>query len=172
MRICTAVRLKVTATIAGLLASTLLACTVAVAFPGRSSGTERERISLDGAWRFAIDPIRRGEADGFATVAYDQANHWDQVEVPHVWSLDPRWPYTGAAWYRREFTAPPLAGRHARLRFESVFARARVWLNGHLLGAHEGGYTPFSFDVGDALREDGSFHCAMSAHVDVVESIR
>ena len=133
-----AVRLKVTAMIAGLLASTLLACTVAVAFPARSSETERERISLDGAWRFAIDPIRRGEADGFATVAYDQANRWDQVEVPHVWSLDPRWPYTGAAWYRREFTAPPLAGRHARLRFESVFARARVWLNGHLLGAHEG----------------------------------
>ena len=32
-----------------------------------------------------------------------------------------------------------------------MFARARVWLNGALVGAHEGGYTPFGFDVTPTL---------------------
>ena len=46
------------------------------------------------------------------------------------------------------FASPEgIGSRHARLEFDAVFARARVWLNGTLVGAHEGGYTPFGFDV-------------------------
>ena len=56
--------------------------------------------------------------------------------------------YDGIGWYRRRFTLPALAGHgHLRLRFEAVFYVARVWLNGIYLGEHEGGYTPFEFDV-------------------------
>src|SRR4030095_4685945 len=50
------------------------------------------------------------------------------------------------------FPAPAALGDgHARIEFGVVFARARVWLNGTPLGAHEGGYTPFGFDVTRAL---------------------
>jgi beta-glucuronidase len=38
-----------------------------------------------------------------------------------------------------------------RLRFEAVFYLARVWLNGQYLGEHEGGYTPFEFDVSSII---------------------
>jgi beta-galactosidase/beta-glucuronidase len=56
--------------------------------------------------------------------------------------------YEGLAWYRRTFTVPPESqNAHLRLRFEAVFYLARVWLNGQYLGQHEGGYTPFEFDV-------------------------
>jgi len=56
--------------------------------------------------------------------------------------------YDGVAWYRRTFTPPAeIQDAHLRLRFEAVFYLARVWLNGQYLGAHEGGYTPFEFDV-------------------------
>lgn len=111
-------------------------------------------INLGGEWRFAIDPASQGEADRWFAPDLDD-RRWDRVEVPHCWPLDPRYQYTGRAWYRRTFPAPgSMEGRHARIEFGAVFARARVWLNGSRLGAHEGGYTPFGFDVADVLVAD------------------
>jgi beta-glucuronidase len=107
----------------------------------------RVRVGLDGAWRFALDPTRTGEPDRWFSPELDESR-WDRVDVPHCWPLDPRYAYTGTAWYRRPFDVPAdLQGRHARLEFDAVFARARVWVNGQLAGSHEGGYTPFGFDV-------------------------
>jgi beta-galactosidase/beta-glucuronidase len=61
--------------------------------------------------------------------------------------------YAGLAWYRRPFTIPGESkDAHLRLRFEAVFYLARVWLNGQYLGAHEGGYTPFEFDVSSVAK--------------------
>jgi beta-glucuronidase len=61
--------------------------------------------------------------------------------------------YTGIAWYRRRLTLPPVAGEaHVRLRFGAVFYLAQVWWNGVYLGEHEGGYTPFEFDVSGLAR--------------------
>ena len=108
----------------------------------QTAAAERVRVSLDGAWRFALDPTRTGEPDRWFAPDLDESR-WDRVDVPHCWPIDPRYAYTGTAWYRRTFDAPAdLQGRHARLEFDAVFARARVWVNGQLVGSHEGGYTP------------------------------
>jgi beta-glucuronidase len=97
-------------------------------------------VSLNGEWHFAVDPAGEGERDGWFAPDLDQ-RRWDRVDVPHCWPVDPRYQYTGRAWYRRSFTPPEgIGGRHARIEFDAVFARARVWLNGTLVGAHEGGY--------------------------------
>jgi beta-glucuronidase len=112
----------------------------------------RTTIDLGGEWRFAMDPTNEGERDRWFAPDLDE-NRWDRVNVPHCWPVDPRYQYTGRAWYRRSFPAPDnLGDRHVRIEFDAVFARARVWLNGTLLGAHEGGYTPFGFDVTRVLR--------------------
>lgn len=52
-------------------------------------------------------------------------------------------------WYRRRF-APPAApeGQTWHLHFGAVDWRAEVWLDGRALGVHEGGFDPFSFDLG------------------------
>ena len=111
-------------------------------------------VDLGGEWRFAIDPTNQGEADRWFGPDLDD-RRWDRVDVPHCWPLDPRYQYTGRAWYRRTFPASgSIEGRHARIEFGAVFARARVWLNGTELGAHEGGYTAFGFDVAHALVSD------------------
>jgi hypothetical protein len=61
--------------------------------------------------------------------------------------------YAGIAWYRRQLTLPTMAGEaHVRLRFGAVFYLAQVWWNGVYLGEHEGGYTPFEFDVSGLAR--------------------
>jgi hypothetical protein len=61
--------------------------------------------------------------------------------------------YAGIAWYRRQLTLPPIAGEaQVRLRFGAIFYLAQVWWNGVYLGEHEGGYTPFEFDVSGLAR--------------------
>jgi beta-galactosidase/beta-glucuronidase len=53
-------------------------------------------------------------------------------------------------WYRRYFTAPTTGpGERLILHFGAVDYHATVWFNGARLGEHEGGYSPFSFDVTD-----------------------
>jgi beta-glucuronidase len=134
--------------IAGLLGLSVVV-TLAVSARGtaQSDAVSRHRVSLGGEWRFAVDPAGEGERDRWFAPELDE-RRWDRVDVPHCWPIDPRYPYTGRAWYRRTFPSPDAVGdRHVRLEFDAVFARARVWLNGTLLGAHEGGYTPFGFDV-------------------------
>jgi beta-glucuronidase len=75
--------------------------------------------------------------------------HRTAVKVPHCWPLMKGYErYIGEAIYERDFDAPSLApGQIARLQFDAVYYKARVWLNGINLGTHEGGYTPFELEV-------------------------
>ncbi len=134
----------------------LLSVFCALAFAGASFGAES--LSLLGEWGFTLDLQRRGEASGWTTLAPSKTDRWDTVTVPHSWSGgDPRHEHTGAAWYSRTFTAPKdWTGSHLRLRFASVGDRCRVWLNGQLLGAHDGANLPFSFDVTSVVKRGES----------------
>ena len=123
--------------------------------PDLDTITEEELIAMDssviplsGAWRFATDSDGVGEDEGWAEPGFDDSA-WLPVEVPHTWGVMADYAdYEGVGWYRRAVTMPAeAADAHIRLRFEAVFYLARVWLNGSYLGEHEGGYTPFEFDV-------------------------
>jgi beta-glucuronidase len=112
------------------------------------AATPPASLPLSGEWRFSIDQDELGEQQGWAKPSYDDSA-WATVTVPHTWNVMPdHSDYEGLAWYRRAFTIPAESkDAHLRLRFEAVFYLARVWLNGQYLGTHEGGYTPFEFDV-------------------------
>ena len=57
-------------------------------------------------------------------------------------------------WYRRSFTLPDNFNRgRVLLHFGAVDQTAQVFLNGELVGSHEGGYLPFTFDITPFLRE-------------------
>jgi beta-glucuronidase len=110
-------------------------------------------ICLDGEWRFAVDPGLIGINSGWTAAGFDDST-WETVIVPHTWGVDPAHAkYDGCAWYRRTFHAPvDVRIAHVRLRFQAAFYLARVWMNGIYLGAHEGGYTPFEFDVSSLVK--------------------
>lgn len=56
--------------------------------------------------------------------------------------------YLAECWYRRRFALPNRSEGHAVwLHFEAADYETRVWVNGHFVGSHEGGYTRFSFDI-------------------------
>jgi hypothetical protein len=59
-------------------------------------------------------------------------------------------------WYHRTFSVPESwHGQRVRLHFGAVDWHCEVWVNGHEIGEHQGGYDPFTFDITDALRWNG-----------------
>jgi beta-galactosidase/beta-glucuronidase len=58
-----------------------------------------------------------------------------------------------ALWYKRDFTAD-VGNELLILNLDSVDYDAHVFLNGHLVGEHKGGYNRFSFDVTKFLNEN------------------
>ena len=54
------------------------------------------------------------------------------------------------AWYARSFRLPEgFMQDRLLLHFGAVDQTCRVYVNGHLAGSHEGGYTPFCLDITD-----------------------
>jgi beta-glucuronidase len=121
--------------------------------PAFAGAQGSSRLSLNGAWTFAIDPIKVGEANGWYATDFASGG-FDKVQVPHSFSVDKRYFfYTGTAWYFKTFQSPVVQpGYRAFLKFDAVFYKTTIWLNGKKTGAHEGGYTPFEVDVTDYLQ--------------------
>ncbi|WP_162525175.1 glycoside hydrolase family 2 protein [Rariglobus hedericola] len=104
----------------------------------------REVRSLDGCWHLAFDPENQGSVQGWQAVFPEEAI---EADVPAVLELV-RPGYDGVVWYLRRFELPgDWVDRTLRLRFDAAQYHAEVWLNGVRLGAHEGGFLPFEFDV-------------------------
>ncbi|WP_309102785.1 glycoside hydrolase family 2 TIM barrel-domain containing protein [Microbacterium sp.] len=116
---------------------------------------------LGGRWGFAFDDDDRGTRQRWhETPALD-----GEIIVP----FPPESPASGVGdtsahqvlWYHRVLTSDDIAaaghasGRRLILRFGAVDYRAVVWVNGHRVGSHEGGHTPFSVDITDAVTETG-----------------
>ena len=106
--------------------------------------------SLNGRWQFVID------RDAQSRRPEDVRWAGQEIVVPFA----PETPASGvgdtsfyqACWYRRAFAAPALGpGERLLLHFGAVDYEATVWVNRMRVGTHEGGYTPFTVDVTDAL---------------------
>ncbi|HZT74998.1 MAG TPA: hypothetical protein VE996_15250 [Terriglobales bacterium] len=125
---------------APLAAFTLALCLAAVA---------QSRVSLDGSWQFLPDVAERLSPATLPRAGWRAA----QVPVSIQAQFSDLRDFKGAAWFRRTFTAPPVkAGNRLLVHFGAADYEARVWLNGRMIGAHEGGYTPFDLDATAAFR--------------------
>lgn len=116
-----------------------------------------QEISLNGPWNFALDPLSRGEVLGWQLPwkinDKDSANGYaaakfDVVNVPHCWSTDIRYNFVGKGWYRKAFKLPEDAkDKLVRIKFEAVFYKCRIFINGEIAAFHDGGYTPFTVNI-------------------------
>ena len=103
--------------------------------------------SLNGIWQFA----------GAAGIDTPPVNTTlgEEVLVPYPIesALSGIMRHDNYMFYRKTFTVPTgWSGRNVQLNFGAVDWQSRVWVNGTLLGTHEGGYDKFSYDVTAALR--------------------
>ncbi|WAL69799.1 glycoside hydrolase family 2 [Amycolatopsis cynarae] len=123
----------------------------------RPNLVRQDWMDLCGRWGFAFDDGDAGLADRWyagheafdrtITVPYPPESELSGVHAPQ-----PR----RVVWYRREFdTAAPPPGYRFVVHFGAVDYAASVWVNGVPVGGHEGGHTPFTLDITDALRLDG-----------------
>ena len=109
-----------------------------------------QRVELEDGWELLVDPSGH--------MLYDEASHtagWRSARVGLSWNVqfDDLRDYMGAAWYRVRFVLPEFQDtRHVLLKFGAVDYFCDVFVNGLSLGSHEGGYTPFSFEVTSAVR--------------------
>ena len=113
------------------------------------------RYLIDGRWYFRLDPADQGEAAGLPT--NPALDGWSPTRVPSAWNVRDRSDNSQrgtVGWYRKDFVLPSRnAALGWKLRFESVNYRAKVWLNGVLLGEHEFGYVPFELPTTGLVRD-------------------
>ena len=121
----------------------------------------RERwTNLNGGWRFAFDDGDAGLAAGWQnTTAGDVragGSPFDRsIVVPFCYQSKlsgiGETAFHDVVWYARTFDYAPAGDERLLLHFGAVDYRATVWVNGAQVASHEGGHTPFSADVTDAL---------------------
>ena len=136
----------------------------------------RDITSLNGTWQTIVDPFDAGFYDyrlaesptGFFKnqkpkdpsdmVEYDFCPA-EKLVVPGDWNTqsDDLFIYEGSVWYKKDFSYTPKAGTRVYLYFGAVNYLAYVYLNGEKLGVHEGGFTPFYFDITDKVKAGGNF---------------
>jgi beta-galactosidase/beta-glucuronidase len=115
------------------------------------AGSCSTRIDLNDDWNFRVDPAHEGNEKGWVTAMPVQT---ETVSLPHTWNFGEHYRYEGDGWYFKSFRRDPgLRTRHIEIHFGATFYKSHVWLNGHLLGEHEGGFTEYFFDATPYLQD-------------------
>ena len=104
-------------------------------------------IDLNGLWDYAIRPTkddRPRQFDGSILVPFPIESALSGV----MRRISPE----QRLWYRRSFSVPQAShGNRILLHFDAVDWEAAVWIDQKRIGVHRGGYSPFTFDVSDAV---------------------
>ena len=136
----------------------------------------RKTASLDGEWQTIIDPYE----SGFYDYRYQPSNNGyfknakpkssaDLVEydfdssaslkVPGDWNTqtDKLFFYEGTVWYKKSFAYQRKPNTRLFVYFGAANYFTDVYLNGQKLGQHEGGFTPFNFEITSLVHDTGNF---------------
>lgn len=135
----------------------------------------RQVTSLNGAWHYIVDVQEEGYYDyrmnptpwGFFRNAKPQRPEdlieydFDKapvMQLPGDWNTQDSqlFFYEGTVWFYKQFRLErkeQRGGKRTLLYFGAVNYEAYVYVNGQLAGHHEGGFTPFNFDVTDLLQD-------------------
>ena len=111
-----------------------------------------EWMNLNGRWRFAFDAADDGVQAGWPSLGLPGQG---EIAVPFSWgsALSGVPDSADIGWYARTVTIPAAwGGRRIFVVFGASDWRTTVWIDGNKLGEHQGGYTPFSFELTPNVR--------------------
>ncbi|MEQ9452536.1 MAG: glycoside hydrolase family 2 TIM barrel-domain containing protein [Pseudomonadales bacterium] len=101
-------------------------------------------LNLNGAWSYAVTPRTSPQPD-----------QWQgTIRVPFciesaLSGVGRRVTPQERLWYRRSIKLTEEPQIRRLLHFGAVDYECALWINGALVGAHKGGFDPFSFDIND-----------------------
>jgi len=124
----------------------------------------RNFTSLNGKWKVIIDPTGIGDwrqvwqdkkpqrKTDFVEYSFEGG---PELEVPGDFNTQmPELTYfEGTVWYKKQFHHTKGDDKRLFLYFGAVNYLADVYLNGEKIGSHEGGFTPFQFEITDKVKE-------------------
>jgi beta-glucuronidase len=143
----------------------------------------RNITSLNGNWNYIVDPYETGYYS-FHSEIYDQKNpgspsafynnyhpknkaelveyDFDKspaMKVPGDWNTQKEnlFYYEGTIWFKKSFNYSLKINKRLFIYFGAVNYKADVYLNGKKLGTHEGGFTPFNFEVSSIIKEKDNY---------------
>ncbi len=136
-----------------------------------SNVQHRTTTSLNGKWQYVIDPYETEGMGGMPVYKnYIPKDNSDRVEysftdgrtlwVPGSWNIQhPELRYfEGTVWYRKTFDQAEISdGKRYFINVGAANYLTTVTFNGEILGKHEGGFTPFSFEITDLIKEKDNF---------------
>lgn len=109
--------------------------------------------NLNGRWKFEFDDENTGITERWFEA---ERSFSRTIEVPFAYQTllsgihDPS--FHDWVWYKRSFTVNKAwKGERVLLHFGAVDYRAWVYVSNKYVGMHEGGHTPFQFDITDEL---------------------
>lgn len=109
--------------------------------------TGRTVYSMNPAWRF-----HKGSASEAYRVDFEDSA-WEVVSLPDGIEYQPTEAsgctnYQEEVWYRKHFTpVDEWKNKKLFLHFEAIMGKSKIWINGHLVNEHFGGYLPIIADV-------------------------
>jgi hypothetical protein len=111
-------------------------------------------VNLNGVWDFEFDSLNVGATAKWQNGA---ALFSKKINVPFPWGS----PLSGVkdaadiAWYKKSITVPKAwSGKRTFVTIGASDWETTIWLDGNLLGKHQGGYTPFAFELTPYLKYD------------------
>jgi beta-glucuronidase len=136
----------------------------------------RKTISLNGQWQVIIDPYESGfynyryqpSDNGYfknakpknksELIEYD-FDKSETLKVPGDWNTqsDQLFFYEGTVWYKKSFDYQRKPNTRLFVYFGGANYFADVYLNGEKLGQHEGGFTPFNFEITNRVKDTDNF---------------
>ena len=109
-------------------------------------------LNLNGSWAFEFDSLNVGLDKKWQN---GQAAFSKKINVPFPWGS----PLSGVkdeadfAWYKRTITVPTSwSNQRVFVTIGASDWETTVWLDGVLVGKHQGGYTPFSFELTENVK--------------------
>ena len=112
-----------------------------------------EKQSLNGEWAIIFDEKNVGATEKwFLKNVFDNQENKTRIQIPNHWETLKK-DYEGVVFYKKMFQVPKSWEKGIiTLHFEAVNYKTEVWLNDQAVGIHEGGFTPFSFQVNQVLK--------------------
>ena len=106
---------------------------------------QRQMRTINESWNF-----QKGEKFNTSGSLLNN-NGWSNINIPHTWNNDAyveKDYYRGTGLYRKMlYLSEKDEGKMQFLKFEAANQVAKVYVNGHFVGEHKGGYTAFTFNI-------------------------